>query len=284
MDPGAYYFNLSPSNFENLRPEYEPEFRIVQDGVLIINPIQPVEKIIHVGIIGKTESSVYDGEPHAVEGYDISVRNEDYSIEDVEYIGDIPLKIQETDAGSYKIRLLSSDFRNKNEKYKVNFQILHNTQLIIRPLSADVSAYGQALCVSFDSEEHVVSGISYDIRCDRDLYKQEYLKYNSDNISACGTEAGLYTYILSSSMFENTNRNFFVDLSVMRHGSLSIVNKEYVPESKIPVSLSVTAPNSIVGYDGDPHGINGIEWTADPDIDVKYDGPTSVSGTHSGTY
>ena len=93
-----------------------------------------IDEEVTVTIKGKTSTATYDGQPHAVNGYDIVsiTGNAGYTQADVSLKSEAQNKysLTKTDAGNYTMDLDASDFVNTNDKFtNVKFVIAEVGQL-----------------------------------------------------------------------------------------------------------------------------------------------------------
>ena len=93
-----------------------------------------IDEEVTVTIKGKTSTATYDGQPHAVNGYDIVsiTGNAGYTQADVSLKSEAQNKysLTKTDAGTYTMALDASDFVNTNDKFtNVKFVIAEVGQL-----------------------------------------------------------------------------------------------------------------------------------------------------------
>ena len=92
--------------------------------------VAPIDKVV-VTITGKKDSKTYNGKEQNVKDYDVSISNEKYKEKDFTFSGEATAK--GTDAGTYKMGLKASDFKNTNKNFsKVEF-IVEDGELIINP-------------------------------------------------------------------------------------------------------------------------------------------------------
>ena len=96
--------------------------------------ITEVDAEVTVTIKGHEETATYDGNPHSVEGYEITdISNKLYTKDDVKFTGEA--KAEGTKAGTYKMNLTAQQFSNTSASFdKVTFKV-EDGSLTISPKS-----------------------------------------------------------------------------------------------------------------------------------------------------
>ncbi len=118
---------------------------VVEGGVLTI--VANNDKIV-VTIKGHTSTSVYNGKEQTVKGFDISTESKAYDLKFVEYTGDSV--VSGTNAGTYKMGLSKTDFKNTSVNYpNVEFDVTDGS-LEITPKSLVITAVADSITYGDD--------------------------------------------------------------------------------------------------------------------------------------
>ena len=98
--------------------------------------ITEVNAEVTVTIKGKKDTVTYDGNPHSVEGYEITdISNKLYTKDDVKFTGQA--KAEGTEAGTYKMNLAEAQFSNTNSNFKKVTFVVEDGSLTINRKSID---------------------------------------------------------------------------------------------------------------------------------------------------
>ena len=98
--------------------------------------ITEVDAEVTVTIKGHEDSVTYDGNPHSVEGYEITdISNKLYTKDDVQFTGQA--KAEGTEAGTYKMNLAEAQFSNTNSNFKKVTFVVEDGSLTINRKSID---------------------------------------------------------------------------------------------------------------------------------------------------
>ena len=98
--------------------------------------ITEVDAEVTVTIKGHEETATYDGNPHSVEGYEITdISNKLYTKDDVKFTGQA--KAEGTEAGTYKMNLAEAQFSNTNSNFKKVTFVVEDGSLTINRESID---------------------------------------------------------------------------------------------------------------------------------------------------
>ena len=158
-DAGTYDMELVSTDFTNTNANFANVNFVIVDGQLTITPVAAEVTVTITEHSGEYE---YDGTEHTVTGYDVtSISNTLYTANDFTFSGDA--SVSGTDAGTYDMELVSTDFTNTNANFaNVNFVIVDG-QLTITPVAAEVTVTitehsGE---YEYDGTEHTVTG--YDV-------------------------------------------------------------------------------------------------------------------------
>lgn len=98
--------------------------------------ITEVNAEVTVTIKGHEATATYDGNPHSVEGYEITdISNKLYTKDDVQFTGQA--KAEGTEAGTYQMNLSETQFSNTNSNFKKVTFVVEDGSLIINRKSID---------------------------------------------------------------------------------------------------------------------------------------------------
>ena len=98
--------------------------------------ITEVNAEVTVTIKGHEATATYDGDPHSVEGYEITdISNKLYTKDDVKFTGQA--KAEGTEAGTYQMHLTKDQFSNKNSNFKKVTFVVEDGSLTINRKSID---------------------------------------------------------------------------------------------------------------------------------------------------
>ena len=186
--------------------------------------ITPVTDEVTVTIKGHEATATYDGDPHSVEGYEITdISNKLYTKDDVQFTGQA--KAEGTEAGTYQMNLTAQQFSNTSASFdKVTFKV-EDGALTISPKSItpdgpdtpDEKKTGITVTApedsKYDGEEHRNKPTVTDTKTNRTLVEgTDYeLSYSKDVINAgtvTVTVTGIGNYEGSFEVtYEITKRN-----------------------------------------------------------------------------
>ena len=277
---GTYNMGLKASQFVNNNEAFDVTF-VVTDGSLTVNPV--TDKIT-VTIKGHSDTVTYDGTEHNVGGYDVVIDggNGLFTTDDIVFSGNDAVK--GTDAGTYTMELLPSDFTENNPNFDNVEFVIDKTggQLVIEQRDKVTVQIAEA------SDSKVYNGAKqsiegYEVTSISDsLYKETDFTFKGTAVAE-GTTAGFYDMDLAASDFTNSNTNFKTVDFVITDGQLEItpITEEVV--------VTVTENSGAFTYDGEEKSVEGYTvtsisnslYTAD---DFTYSGEAIAKGTRAGSY
>ena len=202
--------------------------------------ITEVNAEVTVTIKGKKDTATYDGDPHSVEGYEITdISNKLYTKDDVKFTGQA--KAEGTEAGTYQMHLTKDQFSNKNSNFKKVTFVVEDGSLTINRKSIDDQ---KRITVTkpenskYDGEEHKNKPTVTDTKTDKVLVEgTDYeLTYSKDVINAgtvTVTVTGIGNYEGSFEVtYEITKRNV-----TLTSGSASkVYDKTALTKDEVTVS------------------------------------------------
>ena len=202
--------------------------------------ITEVNAEVTVTIKGKKDTVTYDGNPHSVEGYEITdISNKLYTKDDVKFTGEA--KAEGTEAGTYQMNLSETQFSNKNSNFKKVTFVVEDGSLTINRKSIDDQnriTVTKPSDSKYDGEEHKNKPTVTDTKTDRTLVEgTDYeLSYSEDVINAgtvTVTVKGIGNYEGSFEVtYEITKRNV-----TLTSGSASkVYDKTALTKDEVTVS------------------------------------------------
>ena len=267
-DAGTEPMGLNKEQFINNNTNFDVTFDVV-DGYQRINQIN-----VTVTIIGKNNTTEYDGNPHTVERWDFSSSNPLYTEADITFNGTD--SVTRTDVGTTKMRLNKDQFNNANPNFStVTFNVTDGYQTIT-PVYVTVTITGHKDTKNYDGLNHTVSG--YDFSATSKLYLEEYLKFSGE-AKAVRNAAGTKNMGLTKEQFENTNDNFKIQTINVTDGYMEIL--------PIDVTVTIEGKNNTAPYDGKEHKVEGYAVkTSTPlytEKDFTFSGTAEAVRTDQGT-
>ena len=270
-DAGTTYMGLAKEQFKNTNKNFANVTFNVTDGYQTITPINAT-----VTITENSSEVDFDGEEHTVTGYTAEANSELYDVEnDFTFSG--TASVSGTDAGSYDMELKAADFTNTNDNFANVTFVIVDGQLTIDPIDVTVTITEHGDKVTYNSEEHTVSG--YDVSIGNKLYSEADFSFSgTDSIS--GTNAGSYDMELKADDFTNTNTNF-------ANVTFTIVDGQLVIDP-MNVTVTITGASNTAPYDGTAHSVTGYTATAgstlyDVDHNISFSGSQIATRTDAGT-
>ena len=215
--------------------------------------ITEVNAEVTVTIKGKKDTVTYDGNPHSVEGYEITdISNKLYTKDDVKFTGEA--KAEGTEAGTYQMNLSETQFSNKNSNFKKVTFVVEDGSLTINRKSIDDQnriTVTKPSDSKYDGEEHKNKPTVTDTKTDRTLVEgTDYeLSYSDDVINAgtvTVTVKGIGNYEGSFEVtYEITKRNV-----TLTSGSASkVYDKTALTKDEVTVSGDGFAKDEGATYD-----------------------------------
>ena len=178
---GTSDMGLATSQFANTNTNFSNVIFNVTDGFQTINKINAT-----VTITGHHNTSVYDGNAHVTEGYDVQMSTNLYSASDFSFSGDATAS--RTDVGTTNMGLASSQFANTNANFaNVSFHVTDGYQQITPLEDVVVTISGHYDASEYNGQVHAVEG--YDVEINNPLYTTSDFSF-SGNASASRTDVG----------------------------------------------------------------------------------------------
>ncbi len=278
---GKTNMNLADDQFTNKNTNFRKVTFNVTDGYVEIVPVNEVV----VTIKGNTSTLPYDGKPHTVNGYEVTISNPLYTEDDFTFSGNDTATrtnvVEGTDTdGKTDMGLAADQFVNDNKNFKkVTFNVTDGYQEIT-PIDVTVDIKGKTSSVDYDGEEHVVSG--YDVTISNDLYKEADFTFSGKaeakrtNVVEGEDTDGKTDMGLNKDQFENKNTNFKTVTFNVTDG--------YQEIKPIDVTVDIKGKTSSVDYDGEEHKVSGYEVEISNDLykeaDFTFSGKAEAKRTN----
>ena len=220
---------VSPAEIEGYTPVFPKDQTITivadnSENVINFNYYK------NVTLTAKSDTKIYDGEEHTVEGYTGAPEGVTF---------DITASGTGIDAGTYDVTFSDGTVGKTDTTAKYIVTDTVNGKLTISPIAdkVTVTITGHKDTAIYDGTEKSVTG--YDVASNNALYTADDFTF-SGTAEAKGTDADTYQMGLTADMFKNTSKNFSNVKFEVKDGSLTI-NKCLV---------TITAENVTTVYDG----------------------------------
>ena len=215
--------------------------------------ITEVDAEVTVTIKGHEDSVTYDGNPHLVEGYEITdISNKLYTKDDVQFTGQA--KAEGTEAGTYKMNLAEAQFSNTNSNFKKVTFVVEDGSLTINRKSIDDQnriTVTKPENSKYDGEEHKNKPTVTDTKTDRTLVEgTDYELSYSDDVTNAGkvtvTVKGIGNYSgETTTNYQITKR----DVTLTSGSASRVYNKEALTNGEVTVSGDGFAKDEGATYD-----------------------------------
>ena len=218
--------------------------------------ITEVNAEVTVTIKGKKDTVTYDGNPHSVEGYEITdISNKLYTKDDVKFTGEA--KAEGTEAGTYQMNLSETQFSNKNSNFKKVTFVVEDGSLTINRKSIDAQnriTVTKPSDSKYDGEEHRNKPIVTDTKTDRTLVEgTDYELSYSDDVTNAGKVTVTITGIGNYSGTTTTNYQITKRDVILTSGSAS---KVYDKTALTNVTVTVSG-DGFVKDEGATYDVTG---------------------------
>lgn len=248
--------------------ESNPNYAVtVENGKFTIAP--NTTEIV-VTITGHTDSVVYDGEQHAISGFDIASSVEAYSVDFVTFNGEAA--VAGTDAKVYPMGLADSNFANTSVNYtNVTFAIEDGKlEIVPKPVTLTIANASKDLGEEDPEFSYTVEGL-LTFNGIEDSLKNVTLSREE------GSDAG--EYAITANVDADSNANYAVKVN----NGVFTINPD---TTKIVVTIK--GHSDSLEYNGKQQSAHGFDITSSLEaysIDfVKYTGDSAAVGTDAKTY
>ena len=214
--------------------------------------ITEVDAEVTVTIKGHEATATYDGNPHSVEGYEITdISNKLYTKDDVKFTGQA--KAEGTEAGTYQMHLTKDLFSNKNSNFKKVTFVVEDGSLIINRKSIDDQnriTVTKPEDSKYNGEEHKNKPTVTDTKTGKTLVEgTDYTLAYSDDVTNAGTVTvtikGIGNYSgKTTTTYQITKR----DVTLTSGSASRVYNKEALTNGEVTVSGDGFATNEGATY------------------------------------
>ncbi len=215
--------------------------------------ITEVDAEVTVTIKGHEDSVTYDGNPHSVEGYEITdISNKLYTKDDVQFTGQA--KAEGTEAGTYQMNLSETQFSNTNSNFKKVTFVVEDGSLIINRKSIDDQnriTVTKPSDSKYNGEEHKNKPTVADTKTNRTLvegtdYELSYSKDVTNAGTVTVTVKGIGNYSgKTTTTYQITKR----DVTLTSGSASRVYNKEALTNGEVTVSGDGFAKDEGATYD-----------------------------------
>ena len=271
-DAGTTNMGLAADQFVNTNTNFSTVTFNVTDGFQTIRPIDGVK----VTIVGKNNTTDYDGADHTVNGYTATSSNPLYTEADFTFSGEATATRK--NVGTTGMGLSADQFENTNDNFtNVTFEITDGFQTI-EPIDVTVTVVGNNNTAVYDAKDHTVEG--YTATADNALYDVTKDFTFSGEATATRKLVGTTNMGLSADQFENTNTNFGTVTFEVTDGYQTITPVD-------EVVVTITGHNDTTDYDGAEHSVEGYDVSiSNPlytEADFEFTGTAEAARTNAGT-
>ena len=241
-DEGTTEMGLAADQFTNKNENFANVTFDVTDGYQTITAVDEVL----VTITGHRSTADYDGEEHAVSGYDVEISDPLYKESDFSFTGKAESASVHT--GTVEMGLAPEQFANNNNNFsKVTFNVTDGGQTIV-PVSTAVRITGNSDSAVYDGQDHAVSG--YEAAYSNPLYGEKSYEF-SGKAEATQKDAGTAAMGLAPEQFSNTDPDFEPVAFSVTDGTVTVK----------PAGIELTAASAEREYTGAPLTSSGYEVT-----------------------
>ena len=269
-EEGTTEMGLAADQFTNKNENFATVTFDVTDGYQTITAVDEVL----VTITGHRSTADYDGEEHAVSGYDVEISDPLYKESDFTFTGKAEASAVHT--GTVEMGLAPEQFTNNNNNFsKVTFNVTDGSQTIV-PVSAAVRITGHSDSAVYDGQDHTVNG--YEAAYSNPLYGEDSYEF-SGKAEASQKDAGTAAMGLAPEQFSNTDPDFEPVTFSVTDGTVAVK----------PAGIELTAASAEREYTGAPltnsgYDITGGEFPAGEGIaSATVEGSQTLTG-ESGNY
>ena len=214
--------------------------------------ITEVDAEVTVTIKGHEDSVTYDGNPHSVEGYEITdISNELYKKDYVGFTG--KAKAEGTAAGTYQMNLTEAQFSNTNSNFEQVTFVVEDGSLTINRKSIDDQnriTVTKPEDSKYNGEEHKNKPTVTDTKTGKTLVEgTDYTLAYSDDVTNAGTVTvtikGIGNYSgKTTTTYQITKR----DVTLTSGSASRVYNKEALTNGEVTVSGDGFATNEGATY------------------------------------
>ena len=264
-DANTYPMNLDATQFVNNNTNFSNvKFEIAEDGQLVITPV--TDKVT-VTIKGHEDTATYDGNPHSVEGYEVTnISNKLYKENDIGFTGEA--KAEGIEVATYQMNLKKDQFSNTSQNFTDVEFVVEDGSLTISPKSItpdgpdtpEEKKTGITVTApegsKYDGEEHKNKPVVTDTKTDKVLVEgTDYTLAYSDDVTNAGTVTVTVTGI------GNYEGSFEVTYQITkRHVTLTSGSASKIYDKKVLTKNEVTiSGDGFVKDEGVTYNVTGSQ-------------------------
>ena len=234
-------------------------------------------KEIIVEIEGDQKEHLYDGKPHEASGYSVTKITQpesiNYKYSDHDFTcTKLNLNVTGTDANTYKLGLVATDFQNSNNNFSnVTFKINRDAVLVIKPRNVLLTS------ATKDKRYDGTALMDHSVKVDGDGFVEgQGVTYSfTGSQTEVGSSENKFTY----SWPQNTKAsNYNIQLEF---GTLTVTEKD-------GIVVTITGNTDSKVYDGSEKSIPSYTFKTNSDLYTadcfSYSGVTKITGTNAGVY
>lgn len=230
VDAGIYEMVIDPALFSSANKNFNIEVTEFTNGKLTIKPAP-----IDVKITGNTDSKYYAARKFTVSGYDVKIEGDiekaPFSKSDIALVNGAVAEVSaenvKMDGGKvakYMMGLKKENFASRNQNYDVNFTVVADGYLEIKPVDIVVNIVGNIDSVKYNGKSQSVEGVSITAN-DPNFGVNDYTYTGATKASA---KEGVVELKVDKSKFKLTNDNYNVTSFITKNGYIKVVKTDAI--------------------------------------------------------
>lgn len=250
VDAGIYEMVIDPALFSSANKNFNIEVTEFTNGKLTIKPAP-----IDVKITGNTDSKYYAARKFTVSGYDVKIEGgiekAPFSKSDIALVNGAVAEVSaenvKMDGGKvakYMMGLKKENFASRNQNYDVNFTVVADGYLEIKPVDIVVNIVGNIDSVKYNGKSQSVEGVSITAN-DPNFGVNDYTYTGATKASA---KEGVVELKVDKSKFKLTNDNYIVTSFITKNGYIKVVKTDAI-QTAIKSDVKVRAIESGIVVD-----------------------------------
>lgn len=257
VDAGIYEMVIDPALFSSANKNFNIEVTEYTNGKLTIKPAP-----IDVKITGNTDSKYYAARKFTVYGYDVKIEGDiekaPFSKSDIAMVNGTAaevsaenVKMDGDKVAKYMMGLKKENFASRNQNYDVNFMVVADGYLEIKPVEIVVTIAGNRDTVAYNKKKQKVEGVTI-TATDPNFGVNDY-EYTGPT-TASGEKVGVvYMYIEDKNhgnkgKFKLTNNNYTLKDLIVKDGLINITKADAI-QTAIKSDVKVRAIESGIVVD-----------------------------------
>lgn len=230
VDAGIYEMVIDPALFSSANKNFNIEVTEFTNGKLTIKPAP-----IDVKITGNTDSKYYAARKFTVSGYDVKIEGDiekaPFSKSDIALVNGAVaevsaenVKMDGDKVAKYMMGLKKENFASRNQNYDVNFTVVADGYLEIKPVDIVVNIVGNIDSVKYNGKSQSVEGVSITAN-DPNFGVNDYTYTGATKASA---KEGVVELKVDKSKFKLTNDNYIVTSFITKNGYIKVVKTDAI--------------------------------------------------------